>query len=229
MRNRGFTLLEVILAALILSIIATLTWGALSATFRTQEMIVERTALDEVGTSAITKIRDDLSQAFLVEAPSQITYFKGESGADRDKLSFTAYAHDRSGPNTHESDQAEIVYDTESDTATHLNHLRRRENRDFWPLSKKAEGETVVLAKNVVSFKFEYSDGETFRSVWDSQADENKNKLPKAVRVVLVLRDEKERNETFEDVIEIPLAEGINVAATASATTPPTPTVRTSP
>jgi prepilin-type N-terminal cleavage/methylation domain-containing protein len=210
MRTRGFTLLEVMLAMLILSIIATLTYGALSATFRTQATVADSTLLQEVGTAAITKIRDDVSQMFLVEAPRQITFFKGESSAGKDKMSFTSYAHDRSGPNTHESDQAEIVYDIESDTNTKLNHLRRKENRYFWP-DNKGDGDTIVLARNVVSFKLEYNDGESFKTVWDSRSDENRNKLPKAVRIVLTLRDEKGREETFEDVVEIPMAEGIAI------------------
>ncbi|MFH1018153.1 MAG: prepilin-type N-terminal cleavage/methylation domain-containing protein [Pseudomonadota bacterium] len=230
MRERGFTLLEVVLATLILSIIATLTWGALSATFRTQTTITERTALAEVGTAALSKIRDDLSQAFMVESIFQLSYFKGESSGDRDKMSFTSFTHDRSGPNTHEGDQAEIVYDTESDTTTRLNHLRRKETRDFWPLDNKAEGDTVVLAKNIVSFHLEYSDGETFKTTWDSRGDENRNKLPKAVRAVLVLRDERGREETYEDVVEIPMAEGIGVQQAGQQGTPvATPTPRATP
>ena len=227
--DRGFTLLEVILAAVILSIIATLTWGALSATFRTQALVADRTALQEVGTAALAKIRDDLSQAFIVEAPRQITYFKGEETSEKGTMSFTAFAHDRSGPNTHESDQAEITYDTESDTVTRLNHLRRKENRYYWNVNK-GEGDTVVLASNVVSFHLEYSDGQEFRTGWDSHGEDNRNKLPKAVRVLMVLRDEKEREETFEAVVEIPMAEGIALTQAAQQTQATTPgVVRTQP
>src|SRR5438045_116679 len=124
----GFTLIEVLFVTIIMAILSTLTFGALSTTFQTQKTISERTILQEMGTSILSRVREDLSQTFIVASPIQATYFTGDSAPDQDQVTFTSMSHLRSGPNTHESDQALVTYTTET-AGSGLYKLIRKESR----------------------------------------------------------------------------------------------------
>jgi prepilin-type N-terminal cleavage/methylation domain-containing protein len=218
---RGFTLLELLLATLVLSIIGTLTWGALSATFQTQRTVSQRTELQEVGTSVLMKLKDDLAQTFHVEAPKPLTFFKGEDSFEHDRLNFTALAHYPTGADRKESDQCEITYEMESDPQSmRLYRLKRREV-PYLDGDPNEGGDFVTLASNVVSFNLEYLGDQQWFPSWDIRDTDHLNKLPKAVRVSVVLQDEKERTEAFEAVIDIPMGEPLSVEVTPTPN--PTP------
>ena len=222
----GFTLIEILLASVILAIIGTLTWGAIAATFKTQQTMEERTELQEIGTATLYKVREDIGQAFHVMAPRPLTFFKGEDNLDHDRIEFTSMSHSPSAPNAKESDQAEITYVTESDPENpQLYRLKRRETRhlDGQP---ENDGDFAVLATNVLAFNLEYSDGQDFKPAWDIRSVDQLHKLPKAVRVTLKLRDAREREETFVSLVEIAMVEDISLERPAPTPVPgltPTP------
>ncbi|HLG20186.1 MAG TPA: prepilin-type N-terminal cleavage/methylation domain-containing protein [Bdellovibrionota bacterium] len=226
MKDRGFTLIEVILASVILAILGTLTWGSIAATFQTQQTVSRHTEMQEVGTTTLTKIQEDLSQVFHVEAPRPLTFFRGEDNMDHDRILFSALSHLPSGPNAHESDEAEVEYVTESNTSSEgLYFLKRRES-PFLDEKPEEGGDFIPLASNVAAFNIEYSDGTTFRPTWDIRSSDQLNKMPKLVRIYLRLRDETGREAVFETTVDIPLSENLSVqvqqpAAGAPGTTQP--------
>jgi type II secretion system protein J len=231
MTTRGFTLIEVILAMLIMAMIGTLTFGAMSATFKTQATVAERSVLQEIGTAAVAKLRDDLSQAFVVESPKQLTFLRGEDNSDQDKLSFTTLSHLRPAPNSRESDQAEVSYELESDSSQMgLYRLRRAERPYLDGQNQKIDSSAyVVIADRVVSLNLEYSNGQTFAPVWNTQAEGQRNRLPRAVKVTLKLRDEKGREEDFDAYVEVPMSEAIAQAVQPTPAGGPTPVPGTTP
>ncbi|MCB0308400.1 MAG: prepilin-type N-terminal cleavage/methylation domain-containing protein, partial [Bdellovibrionales bacterium] len=62
--NRGFTILEVLIASLILAVIGVLSYTALFGTFRTQRILDKKMDLQESGTVILNKIKDDIAQTF---------------------------------------------------------------------------------------------------------------------------------------------------------------------
>jgi prepilin-type N-terminal cleavage/methylation domain-containing protein len=222
--SNGFTLIEVILSASIFALVATITWGSLHATFRTEQLVTERTELQEVGTALLNKIREDLAQTFLVEAPRALTFFRGEDNLDHDRLTFSALAHYPSRPEARESEQTQITYETESNPSEpHLFLLKRKETT-FLDGTDSVEAESVALTGNLVSFNLEYGvDSLTWKPAWDSRSVDQLNKIPKMVRLSMKLRDVKGREESFETMIDLPMSEGIGITGqqqTRPQTTP---------
>ncbi len=225
MNDRGFTLIEVLLAAVILSIIGSLTWGAMSATFKTQRTISEITELQEMGTAILAKIREDLSQTFYVETQRPLTSFRGEDNLDHDRILFTALSHYPSKPQAKESDQAEIFYETESNPSNSSFFLLKRKETPYLgdQPSQVDEGvEFTTIASNLLTFNLEYSDGNTFRPTWDIRSPELLNKLPKLVRISFSMKDPVGREQTFETTVDIPMSEGLGITPTLSPGVPNT-------
>ncbi len=223
MKSRGFTILELLLATLVLSIIGTLTWGALSATFRTQKTVNERTEIQEMGTSIMMKLREDISQAFHVRAAKMLTFFRGEDNFDQDRISLTSLSHTPSGPDVRESDQCEIIYKTESNPDVQgLYSLLRREN-PVLDGEIDDEEDFLTISDRVVRFNLEYKKDRDFRNDWDIRESEHSNQLPEAVKVTLVLRDHRERDEVFEALIDLPMGETLSLESSGNtnASTPP--------
>jgi len=217
----GFTLLEVLLATVLLAIIATLASTTLWATFRTQRTINERTELQDIGTAAIYKIREDLSQTFHVETSRPLTLFRGEDNGNEDEIDFTSLSRSIISPSEKESDQTEITYKTVSDPEyPKFQSLLRRETPYIDGVVEDND-QFVTLATNVTGFNIRYHDGDQFRSEWDIRSQEHLNKLPKMVEVVLSLADKHGREEFFETLIVIPMSEDLSFVGKASKGTPP--------
>lgn len=229
MRPAGFTLIEVMLAMLIMAMISLITWSALTATFRTQATVSEKTGLQDLGTATLVRVQEDIRQAFYVQAPQvyQQTFFRGENNFDQDKLSFTSMSHAPVQLEAKESDQTEITYTMESDSKrTGVFRLLRRETRYPSKLQGRPRvderGDAVTVADGVVVFNLEYSDGQEFQSAWSTDAPEHQHQLPKAVKVTLKIKDEKEREATFEALIDLPMSEDLSVQiAPAAPSAPP--------
>lgn len=227
MSNRGFTLIELILAMLILALIGTQLAGSVQATFRTQRTVAQVTSLQEAGTSILNKIRQDLAQTFHVQTSKPLTNFRGEDDLTHDRILFTALAHFPSQNNARESDQTEITYETESNSKDPNLYLLRRRETPFLSETEGEGGEFITIADNVLEFNLEYSDGTKFRPDWDIRSPEQLNKLPKMVRISLRLRDEQKREQFFKSVVSIPMSESLDIGNPSAAS--PTPSSSTSP
>jgi prepilin-type N-terminal cleavage/methylation domain-containing protein len=213
MKDRGFTLIEILLGMVILAIIGTLTAGSLQATFRTERIINERTELQEIGTAILNKIRDDLSQTIHVETQKPLTTFHGEDTLNHDRIVFTALGHSPLKPEAFESDQTQITYETESNPTDSQLYLLRRRETNFIDGNEKADADAITIASNVVAFDLEYGDGSSFRPTWNIRSTDQLNKLPKLVKVALKLRDQKGREEDFETIVDLPMSEGLGIQA----------------
>ncbi|MFH1261930.1 MAG: type II secretion system protein GspJ [Pseudomonadota bacterium] len=222
--STGFTLIEVVLAATIFALVAAITWGSLHATFKTERTVAERTGLQEVGTAVLNKVREDLQQSFLVEAPKPLTFMRGEDLMDHDKISFSALAHYPSRPEARESEQTQITYETDTNPSEPQLFLLKRKETTFLDGTDKVEAEPIVIASNLLVFNLEYSaDGTNWRPAWDSKAPEQMNKLPKIIRLALRLRDPQGREEIFETLVDLPMSEGIGVQTQTQAQGQATP------
>lgn len=212
-RPAGFTLIEVILSAMIFAMISVITWSALQATFKTERAVNQRTELQETGTALLNKIREDISQAFLVKSPRPITFFKAIDNLDHDRITFSTLTHSTSRPNARESEQTQVTYSTESNPTNPDLYLLQRKETPYLDGTEEVEAETITIAKNLVSFNFEFTtDGIKFVPAWDSKSTEQRDKLPKIAKFSMQLRDSRGRDEFFETTVDIPLSGGIGIA-----------------
>lgn len=223
MRNRGFTLIEVLVAIALLAIIALLTWQASGTALVSKERFEAKDELFQGATLALSQMSRDLQGAILYSKIDFLgrsgsgeqrtkSIFLGHDQGDQDKVTFHGITHIRYLKDSKESDQAEISYYLEPD----------REEPSLWVLKKRESsppderpeegGNEAPLLEGVLELNFRYFDpvkGE-FLDQWDSSGMDQLNRLPRAVEIVLVLRepDTEEGKFKFATTVFLEMAPG---------------------
>src|SRR6185436_5829622 len=91
-RRRGFTLVELMLAVLILAIMMSIVYGVVVSTVTAARRVEEITATSEIGPAILTQIRADLEAAFLPKPDDE--YFvatkRAGAGNNRDHIDFVS-------------------------------------------------------------------------------------------------------------------------------------------
>lgn len=218
-KHRAFTVLELMMGAVILAIIGTICYSALWGTFRTQQTVDAKSDIQELGTAVVNKVKVDLSQTFHVDATRPITQFKGEDSGNLDKIDFTALVHMASSDEAKESDQALVSYQVvPSSGNAQLNVLQRRETPIIAPQDDAdlALADFVDVTDKVVEFNLEYFDGEKYIPAWDITSTEQRNKLPQLIKIKLVLQDEQERQYSFFNTVDLPMWQNLSLEKQAT-------------
>jgi len=185
--RRGFTLIEVMLAILILAIMMSIVYGVVVSTVSAARRVEEITAASEIGPAILTRVRADLEAAFL---PKEGEFFLGirkpGGGMDRDRIDFIsselAYGseNDVEEPRFHSIN--EVGYQVlESKKDPNYGVLYRREDF-FIDADPLKGGHLVEMYDRVKSFSLRYYDGQDWRTDWSSKTQKG---LPKAVEIQL--------------------------------------------
>ena len=200
--NSGFTLLEILLAIFIFSIIMTTLFGAFSMVFSSADIIDKNIVANEMAKSCLIRMADDLQSICVTP---DIRYSKPElnsepdpyrvvgenvsmQGKDFPKLRFTSSAHISFGKGM-PSGVAEIVYYV-SETQDNRIVLRRSDRINF-DTPSDTEGADPVLCEDIKSLTFTYYDKEgTGHESWDSDTDEFKHETPSGIAIQLEIGDE---------------------------------------
>jgi len=205
----GFTLLEVMLALGIVTIMASLVYASFSPTYQAKE-IVEKQAEHYHGLRlAMNRLTRDISMAFISDRfdakrfRERPTHFVGE----RDSLRFTTLAHERLYEDAKEGDQAVVEYRVDRDPDNpRIDSLIRRSNPVIDDRPEDGGYETV-LAADVDSIEFQYWDVKKTDWVndWDTTDREYSTHLPERVRITITAKgdDGKPRKYTSQAMIQI--------------------------
>lgn len=217
--SSAFTMVELIVVTLFLSIIGVYTWTYLRTTLNTQKKIEEKTSIQQAGLSIMARLQDDISQTFFAESYQKLTFFNGEAKT----LTFTSLSHDAPNPDDRECEQSEITYslDSDPDAKEGSTQMLLRKEVPFLDGEQEKNDEflPVKVASGIVSLDFAYSDdGTKFVDEWNVTNLDHLNKLPKLIRINLVIRDTEEREENFETLIDLPLSEDLNVQGATKKT-----------
>lgn len=217
-KNRnGFTLVELMVVTMFLSVIGIYTWTYLKTTLKTQKAIEEKTQIQQAGISILTRLTDDITQTFIVDSFQKLTLFKGEP----EQLTFTALSHDAPDPNDRESEEAKITYALDSDPDSKKNQtkvLTRKEVPYFTPITEQdPDYKPMIVAHGIKELRFSYSqDGLKFVDEWDTTGADHPNKLPLLVKIYFTIVDENDREEYFETLIDLPITEDVNTQTAKS-------------
>ncbi len=209
----GLTIIEVLMAVTVLSMVSITIWTATSQTSRTRDAVMsahDRLHQVRVAFDFLTR---DLTSAFLskhraTNMPTHDTIFIGEDHGSEDQLDFAAFTHQRRYLDVDESDQCEVGYFLEDDPDERdKKNLIRRESP---VLDDKAleGGQYLVVLKDVVEFDLEYFDFpmNEWQKEWDTtQATGEMNVLPHQVRITLVVHNRRGEEETYGTQIPIPM------------------------
>jgi len=204
--RQGMTMMEIMVSIAILGIIGMLTWSTVGQTLAAREKLEAEDGIRQQARMALNRISHEISLAYLtsnVSSPNSYrTVFVGKDDGEIDTLWFAALSHHRIYRDARECDQTELTYWGEmdpNDSGAYVLLHREAPRIDHEP---DQDGVILPLAFGVKRLDFKYLDGNTneWAEEWDSQGVEQANRLPRAVRVILVVEgpSAQGRDETKE-------------------------------
>lgn len=206
-RRRGFTLIELMLAVLILAIMMAIIYGVVVSTVNAARRVEEITAASEIGPAILTQIRIDLESAFL---PKEGEFFLASKrpgpGGSRDRIDFIsgvmAYGSQDGVEDARFHSANEVGYQVlDARKEPNVGILYRRE--DYFINSDPLKGGKLTeIYDRVRSFSLRFYDGDTWRNDWSSKAQKG---LPQAVeievRILVPGRDNTEEEQTYKTTV----------------------------
>ena len=198
-RQRGLTLVEVLVSVAILAMIATLIYGTFDGLSRAKKGEAQRGDRARQARAALDRIAREMQSSYLsMHNPgvpilqTRVTAYMARNGSPYDRVDFTAFAHLRTEREAKESDQAEISYfalpDPDKDGKTDL--VRREQTPP--DMDPQRGGIVSVLCEDIESFDLRFFDPLTAQWIenWDStQITGQQNRIPLEVKVTVVLKN----------------------------------------
>lgn len=204
--HSGFTLLEVLVASTILSLILAAVYGVFSQTLASKRLAEDRAGRSRLARIALLRIGEDLQSAL---PPSTSTVrFVGETRHSRnypeDTLSFATLTSTASTNQAFEGDLNIIGYALEPDpTDITQKQLVRRVRFALAPESRAAD-ELAPLLLQVQGLRFRFFNGRNWQDDW--KPENTQNSLPQAVEATVYLADARGEVSPFATVFPLPLA-----------------------
>ncbi len=211
--ERGFTLLEVLVAVAILAMISALVWYTFAQVFRTIDIVRADSDLLRMARQVTSRVPGELADAYLpvnLTSPTSTAKYEfvAEDRGDQDKIRFQAFAHTKFYQDANESDESELEYFTEADPKhAGLYRLMRREDPTLDDRPDDG-GSTLVIADRLKVFSLQYFDPnrDQWFDSWDTNRTDTANRLPYAVRLKVVFVDSDKREREFVTATTIRLA-----------------------
>lgn len=203
-RDQGFTLLEILIAVALISVIMMIVYSVTFQSIRGKKKVEEKGDVYHNARIIVDKMVQDLSMAFLIGGEAHVGQRQGSAqiktvfNGSGDKITFASLSHVRLFQNAKESEQCEIEYKLEKDP----------DNRDFYLLMRRETpdidtrpddgGAWTELANDVKKMEFEYYDAKRndWQSSWNTAVEGN-NVLPKAVRISVEMKHPSKKDEVF--------------------------------
>ena len=228
--ERGFTLVELLVAIVILASISLLIYNAFASMKRSREGVERVQDRYREGRLAMTRMTRELQSAYIsLHAPIltslmvQKTAFIATTNTPADRLDFDSFSNRRIDRNSHVSDQCELSYFGSSDpTHSGVTDLVRRVSTTL-DLDPKKGGRVEVLATDIDLFKLQYLDPMTnaWVDTWDTTQSVTGQpaRLPVQVKIVLVLNggnrqgyDRGQGSIRLVTKVDLPIENGLNFA-----------------
>jgi general secretion pathway protein J len=208
-RQRGMTMVEVVIAMAILAMMTVSVWSSFSATVKATEVVGDVQARYNGVRSAMNRMASEISMAYLSfnRPPGEVkhyTLFEGRADFDKDNLTFSNFAHLRMRMHANESDQSVIQYFVADDPEdSNRQHLYRRETRRLMgDLPEELENfeAAYVLLEDVKKLQFEYYDvtNDEWLEEWQTTVSgAQPDRLPQRVKITLVIEDDEGEEELY--------------------------------
>jgi general secretion pathway protein J len=217
--QRGFTLLEVMLALAILTFITTIMWGTFSQTSTNKRAI--EAAQDRLHTVrvALTRMSRELEMAYISASENTAlanrrTFLVGSSHQGVDDLAFSTFAHQRLRAGLAEGDTSVVSYfgERDPDDRRVLNLMRKETRRLQAEDPKTLPGEAYVLCPDVSRVKFEYYDAKlkAWQNEWNTLNATGTQYLPGQIRITLTVIDERGQEVSYSTDARIQMTEKVD-------------------
>lgn len=189
-RERGLTLVEIMIAMAIMALMMMLAWTTIHSAGDARgdfEAIEDRNSEVRV---AMARMVNDVESAYLSKNENQNldnrrTFMKGKN----DELTFSTFSHSPMWADANESDQTVVMYHVEQDRRTHQPALFRRELRRTSNERFDSEpAELDVMLGGIEKLEISYWDwkDKDWQSSWDTtKVDGEKDRLPVRIRIAI--------------------------------------------
>ncbi len=217
MNSKGFTLLEILTAIFVFSIITVTVFSSFSAVLSSSNAIAEKSRYYETARACFQIITQDLSSIYLKQYPlyhppdiddtPDLHRLKGESESigdgDFDRLMFASSNHISFVGNPRKG-IARIVYYVHADDNDTL-VLRRSDHLYPYPEFEES-AEDPVLCRNILGLEFSFfDDAGEMHETWDSESEDLGFASPKVIGIKITIGN-KENPLTFETKILLPVS-----------------------
>ena len=212
----GFTLIELMLAIVILGLVVTTVLASFNTVFSTTDALQSNSQIYEMAKNCLKQMSRDLESVYVAQPPIykppefddppndyRIVGLSEETGGtDFAKIRFTSRAH-LPLENTTRGGVAEIVYYLQAKEDDSL-VLKRSDNIYPYPEFEE-KGSDPVLCEWVKSVAFKYYDAEGSEyEAWDSESDEYEYATPTAIEIQLEIADSG-GSQFFGTLIKLPV------------------------
>jgi general secretion pathway protein J len=213
MRQRGFSLMEVMIAVAVLGMIGAITYKAFDGAYDLKTRVEKAEDRDQAVRGALARIAREVSMSFLSEHydkkrfRERPTFFRLKDGRGEADLIITSFAHERLSIDAKESDQALFEYKLDRDDDGNNSIFRRVKPiiDEDW----ERGGEKAVLAENVLKFSVEAWEPKNreWRPEWDSNNIQRGNSvlIPPRVKISITIKDENGKERTWSTQARIQL------------------------
>jgi general secretion pathway protein J len=193
--EKGFTLIEVLLAVSLIAMMATLVFGSLYLTTSVIDSARSSSANEQIVRSTFRVMTDELSVGESNEAGPWIGINGQQDGLPADSVAFLAMGQFRGTESAKDTELVRIVYTREGD------RLLRFVRRNLYGLTDESV-EQVELANKVKGFNVRYYDSKSKLWVdeWDGRA---RSDSPKALLIELTLLQEKAEPLTIRQWVSV--------------------------
>jgi general secretion pathway protein J len=185
--ERGFTLVEVILATALVAVIAALVFGSLHLTTTAIDRTREQAARDQVLRSTLRLMAEELSVGVTSPMAPWLGINAQQEGYPADSVAFLALGQFRGAEAERDTELVRIVYTRERD------RLLRFVRRNLYGLTDDSVDQ-MELATNVKGFNIRYYDAQA--NVWSDDWDaRGRSTTPIAVLIELTLKEDEVNTE----------------------------------
>ena len=199
-REAGFTLIEVLLAVAVLSVVSMMVSMSFSSTFRVVETVADDGDREHLARSCLSMIAQDLVTVRRETFPSFAGRNGDVSGQPADILAFSSSGHRRSQPNAPETDLTRVLYAREE------TRLVRYEIANPYIIAVDAVEQTE-LANQVAGFNVRYYDREA--KAWlDAWGGQGRAGLPGGAMIELTLLNGRKEPRTYTTYVSFPWQAG---------------------
>ncbi len=201
-RQRGMTLVEVMVAMAILAAMMMLTWQSFRSTAQAKmeaDRIQDREHEIRI---AMNRMVADLEGAYLSANEDQSlmerrTLFIGQEATPVDELRFSSLTHSVLWSDAQESEQTLIAYyaEPDPDDSSKTNLMRRESRRLSNENWQQEPAEVDVLLRNIQKVEFQYYDwrDKEWGKKWNStQADAERGRVPFYVKIRIEVEGPKD-------------------------------------
>jgi prepilin-type N-terminal cleavage/methylation domain-containing protein len=208
--EKGFTLIEVLLAIFIGSIVLTVLYSSFFQIIKAKDVAESELDLYHEARVVFSKMTEDFESAyprgevFDNSLVSNSSFFSGTKDGDNSRVTLTSLSR-QPALNSIDSDQAEISYYLEPVPQSDLFYLIREENPR---IGTDSGGIKYPVSESLVRFNLRYmTENDSEESFVDEFNADQTGSLPKVVEVTLTMRSLRGEDVQFSTLILIPLGE----------------------